>query len=72
VRGGQRSRDRADEVSALLSDAYWNVGVSRDAIARAHRASSAWVGAIDDDGAIVASARALADGAKWGTMNPPP
>jgi GNAT superfamily N-acetyltransferase/predicted FMN-binding regulatory protein PaiB len=65
---GERVSDRADEVAALLADAYWNVGVSRAQIAAAHRASSAWVGALDEHGAIVASARALADGAKWATI----
>jgi GNAT superfamily N-acetyltransferase len=59
----------ADAAASLLHDAYWNEGVSREEIARAHRSSSAWVGITDDrDGALVASARALADGAKWGTI----
>lgn len=55
----------ADEAAALLADAYWNAGVPRAEIARAHTGSSAWVGAVDADGVLVASARAISDGAKW-------
>lgn len=54
-----------EDAAALLADAYWNVAVPRDAIAQAHRGSAAWVGAVDGDGALVASARAISDGAKW-------
>lgn len=57
-----------DAACDLLAGAYWNSDVSREAIARAHRGSSAWVGALDEDDELVATARALADGAKWGTI----
>ncbi len=58
----------AGDAAALLDDAYWNVGVGRERIARAHLASSAWVGALDEAGRLAATARALADGAKWATI----
>jgi nitroimidazol reductase NimA-like FMN-containing flavoprotein (pyridoxamine 5'-phosphate oxidase superfamily)/predicted N-acetyltransferase YhbS len=57
------ARDFA-RLAALLRDAYWNTGVSDDAIVRAHRQASAWVGARDANGQLIATARALADGAK--------
>ena len=38
----------------------------RDDIARAHRASSAWVAARAPDGTLVATARAVSDGVKYG------
>jgi ribosomal protein S18 acetylase RimI-like enzyme len=48
-----------------LEDAYWNVGrVSRADIAAAHRGSCAWVGARGPRGELVATARAISDGAK--------
>jgi nitroimidazol reductase NimA-like FMN-containing flavoprotein (pyridoxamine 5'-phosphate oxidase superfamily)/ribosomal protein S18 acetylase RimI-like enzyme len=55
--------DAASEAADLLADAYWNVGVSRSAIAAAHLASAAWVGACEG-GALVATARAMSDRAK--------
>lgn len=57
-----------EEACDLLGAVYWNRDVPRATIARAHRGSSAWVGALDEQGALVATARALADGAKWGTL----
>jgi GNAT superfamily N-acetyltransferase len=51
-------------LAALLRDAYWNTGLSDEAIVRAHRHASAWVGARDDAGNLIATARALADGTK--------
>lgn len=55
----------ADQVSALLADAYWNQGAfSRDEIRRAHASGQPWVGARDPDGHVVASARAISDGSK--------
>ncbi len=55
----------ADAAAAMLVDEYWNVGVfGHDELARAHRGSSAWVGARDRSGRLIASARAIADGAK--------
>jgi ribosomal protein S18 acetylase RimI-like enzyme/nitroimidazol reductase NimA-like FMN-containing flavoprotein (pyridoxamine 5'-phosphate oxidase superfamily) len=60
--------DRAAEVARLLADTYWNVGIPEAAIAAAHLNSPAWVGAFDSEGALVGSARALGDGAKWATI----
>jgi nitroimidazol reductase NimA-like FMN-containing flavoprotein (pyridoxamine 5'-phosphate oxidase superfamily)/GNAT superfamily N-acetyltransferase len=59
------SDDDAAEAAALVEDAYWNRGIPRECIARAHRASSAWVLARErSSGRIVATARAISDGAK--------
>ncbi|WP_394839777.1 GNAT family N-acetyltransferase [Pendulispora rubella] len=52
------------ETLALLEGTYWNEGVSRDAVARSHLGSTVWVGAFEDAGALVGSARVLSDGAK--------
>jgi GNAT superfamily N-acetyltransferase/nitroimidazol reductase NimA-like FMN-containing flavoprotein (pyridoxamine 5'-phosphate oxidase superfamily) len=50
---------------ALLRDEYWNVGRHPPArIAGAHLGATAWVGARDGDGRLVASARATSDGHK--------
>ena len=56
----------ADAIAAaeLLVDAYWNAGFSRAEIAEAHLGSTAWVGARDEHGALIATARAISDGAK--------
>ncbi len=54
----------ADAAAELVADAYWNGGMSRDAIVRAHLGSAAWVGARDADGRLVATARAIGDEAK--------
>ena len=56
----------ADEVAALLEGEYWNVGISRERIARSQLGASAWVTARDANGRIVASARAITDGVKCG------
>ena len=56
---------RDAEVAAdMVLDAYWNHNMPRDAIVRAHLASSAWVGARDASGRLVATARAAGDGHK--------
>ncbi len=50
---------------SLLVDQYWNVDrFSPASLAAAHRGSSAWVGARDTSGTLIASARAVSDGAK--------
>jgi GNAT superfamily N-acetyltransferase/predicted FMN-binding regulatory protein PaiB len=50
---------------ALLRDAYWNVGQHPPArIAGALLGASAWVGARDGDGRLIACARAVSDGHK--------
>ena len=54
----------ASAAAELLVDAYWNVGFSRHEIAAAHLGSAAWVGARDEQGALIATARAISDGAK--------
>jgi GNAT superfamily N-acetyltransferase len=54
-----------DEAVELLAGAYWNENVDRQLIARAQLGATAWVGARDRDGRLVASARAITDGAKW-------
>ncbi len=46
----------------LLADEYWNRGVARSTIVRAHPSATAWVGARDASGRAVASARAMSDG----------
>jgi ribosomal protein S18 acetylase RimI-like enzyme len=53
------------EGAVLLVEAeYWNEGRARETVARAFLGSAAWVGAKDDTGALVATARAVGDGAK--------
>jgi nitroimidazol reductase NimA-like FMN-containing flavoprotein (pyridoxamine 5'-phosphate oxidase superfamily)/ribosomal protein S18 acetylase RimI-like enzyme len=52
------------EAVALLDGAYWNEGIGRDEIARALRTSNAWVGARDESGALIATARAVSDRSK--------
>src|SRR5205823_3827677 len=51
--------EAAAEAAALLEPTYWNQGVSSEDIAQAHLAASAWVGARDRAGRLVATARAL-------------
>src|SRR5690606_29982955 len=50
-------RDLAQAVE-LVAGEYWNEDVSPEAIARAHRASPAWVGAHDEGGRLIATGRA--------------
>ncbi len=59
----------AGETAALLEGAYWNNRFTRAELARAQSGSVAWVGARDATGALIASARAISDGAKhaWST-----
>lgn len=54
----------APAAAALLADAYWNDGFTREGLARAHLGTPAWVGARDASGALIATARALTDTAK--------
>mgnify|MGYP003376551691 CR=1 FL=1 len=54
----------AEAAAALLAGSYWNDVFTHADLVRAHRGSSAWVGAVDADGRLIASARALADGGK--------
>ena len=48
----------------LLRGVYWNVGVAESALARAQTGSTAWVVARDGN-EVVATARAISDGAKF-------
>lgn len=54
----------AGPAAELLRDAYWNEGISKDELARAHLGASAWIGAKDPRGALIATARAVGDGVK--------
>jgi predicted GNAT family N-acyltransferase len=59
---------RADEVAAaagLVAGEYWNEGVAVARIERAMARSSALVGARDAQGRLVATARAVSDGARY-------
>jgi predicted GNAT family N-acyltransferase len=49
---------------ALVADEYWNEGVDPERLARAMRGSTVLVGALDPEGRLIATARALSDGAR--------
>ncbi len=51
----------APAVEALLAGEYWWEGVPRELVGPVHRQATAWVGAREEGGALVASARAVAD-----------
>jgi len=53
-----------DEVVALLADSYWNVDVPREVVKQSHLHADAWIGARDQEGNLVASARAVSDYSK--------
>jgi ribosomal protein S18 acetylase RimI-like enzyme len=55
------SSDRAEEAATLVAGEYWNEGIPPRAIAEAHRLSSAWVIAEDQQGELIATARAVGD-----------
>lgn len=57
--------ERAEEAAALLEGTYWNIGVTQDELVRAHLGSTAWIGVEDEAGALVGTARAISDGAKF-------
>lgn len=50
---------------ALLVGQYWTVEVPRAALARAQLGSVAWVGAHDESGRLIATARAVGDGERF-------
>ena len=56
--------DDAGAAADLVRDAYWNTDMTRADLVRAHLGSTAWVGARDDRGALVATARAISDQGK--------
>jgi nitroimidazol reductase NimA-like FMN-containing flavoprotein (pyridoxamine 5'-phosphate oxidase superfamily)/ribosomal protein S18 acetylase RimI-like enzyme len=53
-----------ESVLALVAGEYWNRALPRETVARAHLSAQAWVGARTSAGELVASARAVSDGAK--------
>ncbi|RYE81864.1 MAG: GNAT family N-acetyltransferase [Myxococcales bacterium] len=57
-----------DEAATLLRGTYWNEPFDAATLRRAHQGSSAWVGARDPDGRLVATARAVTDGARRGHL----
>lgn len=57
--------ERAVEAAALLAGEYWNDVFTREELVASHRGASAWVGAVDGKGALIGTARAIADGAKY-------
>lgn len=52
-----------DAAVALLRGTYWNVGAPDERIRAAQRGSPVWMG-IEEDGALVATGRAITDGVK--------
>lgn len=69
--GGTRLRCAlgvADEarVVGLLSGSYWNKDATYAEVVASHRASAAWLGFEDQDGTLVASARAIGDSRRFG------
>jgi nitroimidazol reductase NimA-like FMN-containing flavoprotein (pyridoxamine 5'-phosphate oxidase superfamily)/GNAT superfamily N-acetyltransferase len=56
--------EAASDVAALLEGTYWNEGIGPERLAQAQLRSPAWVGARDDRGALIGSARAISDGSK--------
>ncbi|HXK18874.1 MAG TPA: GNAT family N-acetyltransferase [Polyangiaceae bacterium] len=54
----------AEAAVDLLEDQYWTRGVARSSLTRAQLGASAWVGARDANGKLVATARANSDGAR--------
>lgn len=54
----------AAEAAELIAPGYWNQGMSPERIGRAQLSSPAWVGARDEAGRLVGTARAISDGAR--------
>lgn len=55
----------APAAASLLQGEYWNEVFTRDELVRAHLGSTAWVGVKDSAGALIGTARAIADGGKY-------
>lgn len=56
---------RVDEAVELVAEEYWNVGrFSRETVRQAHLSSDAWIGATDETGRLIATARAISDRSK--------
>lgn len=56
---------KVGEAVELLAHQYWNDRFSRVQLRRAHLQASAWVGAVDERGALIASARSISDEGKY-------
>jgi ribosomal protein S18 acetylase RimI-like enzyme/nitroimidazol reductase NimA-like FMN-containing flavoprotein (pyridoxamine 5'-phosphate oxidase superfamily) len=56
--------DDAEAAVDLLENHYWTQGAPRDVLAKAQLGASAWLGARDEAGRLVATARANSDGAR--------
>lgn len=54
----------AESVAELLEETYWSTGMSRAQLIRSQLGSDVWVGAKDESGRVIATARANSDGAK--------
>jgi len=57
--------NRAPEAAALLVGHYWTTHRSNAQLEAQQRGSTAWVGAEDADGQLIATARAVSDGARF-------
>lgn len=55
--------EHADAAASLLQGLYWTQALTHEALARAQRGSTAWVGAFAD-GQLIGTARAMSDGAR--------
>jgi GNAT superfamily N-acetyltransferase/nitroimidazol reductase NimA-like FMN-containing flavoprotein (pyridoxamine 5'-phosphate oxidase superfamily) len=53
-----------DDAVALVAHEYWNTASSIETLRRAHLCSDVWVGARDESGRLIATARASTDAAK--------
>lgn len=53
-----------DDAVVLIADEYWNTTTSRETLRRAHLHAGVWVGARDESGRLIATARATTDAAK--------
>lgn len=58
----------ADEATEMLRSTYWQEGTDPKQIRRSLLGSTAWVGARDATGTLVATARAMSDGARCAWM----
>lgn len=54
-----------DAALGLVAEQYWNLELPRELVARSHLGSNAWVGAHDDAGRLIATARAVSDGGRF-------
>ena len=54
-----------DAAIGLVRDAYWNDVFTESELRAAHLGSPVWVGATDETGALVGTARAITDGSKY-------